>query len=370
MNYKPEDLPFRLDKTDKASLTDQLADGIRQAVADGKLKEGDHLPSREEIAGFFGVSLRVPRMAFQRLKADGVILTRPRLGCVVARPSGRKKWKGTVLFVRYEVDANSYNGSTVETEARRLLEASGYTMLTAGVRQKTRNSFDFSVVERYLEFSVSLIIVSTRHPAIRRWVARTGVPYIAVDGACGEGTCVGAIPVGTEFKAHRDFVAQCVARGIRRVLQVGFLYPGFLNLKPFLTEAGVDCDVWTIAPVRGLARFDGITQAALRAFVRRFEKEGKGWLPDLILFADDFVASGALAAFAAFGVRAPEDVRIVSLVNEGNRIPYAKRLALFVSRPKVMALRLARTALAYLNKRQVPAEGSRSLVYERGETFP
>lgn len=369
MNYKTEDLPFRLDKADRASLTDQLVDGIRQAVADGKLKEEDHLPSREEIAGFFGVSLRVPRMAFRRLKTDGVIITRPRLGCVVARPSGSRKWKGSVLFVRYEVDANSYGGATVECEVRRRIEAAGYSMLTVGVRQKAVNVFDFSAVERYLDFNVSLVIVGCTNPAVRRWFSHCPVPYVIAGGVRGAGRCVGTTS-GDSGRAKETFVAQCVARGIRDVLQVNFLSPGGLSLKPQLASSGIGCEIWTIPPLRGLPRFDGITQASLGAFLRRFKKEGKTWLPDLILFADDYVAAGALAAFAACDVRVPEDVRIVTLENEGNRIPFAKRLAAFVVKPKAVAHRLVQPALAYLNQQEPSANKLQSLIYQRGETFP
>ena len=41
---------------------------------------------------------------------------------------------------------------------------------------------------------------------------------------------------------------------------------------------------------------------ALAAFRDRFAKEGRGWLPDLLVFIDDFVASGALIAMLMEGV--------------------------------------------------------------------
>ena len=100
------------------------------------------------------------------------------------------------------------------------------------------------------------------------------------------------------------------------------------------------------------------------------EKEGRSWLPELLLFTDDYVASGALAALAAHGIQAPRDVRFATLVNEGNRIPYAKRLSAFVYDPKKMALHLICPALAYLNRREIPVNSSQYMTYERGETFP
>ena len=370
MNYSPEDLPFRIDKTSKATFTDQLVDGVRKAVADGVLKEGDRLPSREAIAQHFGVSLRVPRMAYRRLRTEGVLITRTRLGCVIARPTGSKKWKGVVLYARHEVAADSFTGSTVEFEVRSQIEASGYQMLTVGIRQKAANSFDFSAVERCLNFNVALAIVCCRHSAIRRWFSRSHVPYVILGGVRGVDGCVGTVLAREDRSAQEDFVAQCIERGIRRVLQVGILYPGALNLKPLLEESGIACDMWKIPPLRGLSHLDGIIQASTGAFLRLFEKEGKSWLPDLILFTDDYVASGALAAFAECDIHAPRDVRFVTLVNEGHRVPYAKRLSAFVNDPKKLALRLICPALAYLNRREVSVGDSQYMTYERGETFP
>ena len=370
MNYRPEDLPFRIDKASRATLTDQLVEGFRRAVADGVLKEGDRLPTREEIARHFHVSLRVPRMAYGRLKAEGVVITRTRLGSVVARPTGLRKWKGVVLYVRHEVDVNSYMGSIIESEVRRMIEASGYLMLVVGIRQKAINSFDFSAVERCCGFNVVLAIVSCTHSAVRRWFSRHQVPYVMFGGVHGVDGCVETIPAKDDRAAKESFVAQCAARGIRRVVQVCLLYPGVLNLKPVLEESGIACDIWKIRPLPGLPHLDSVVQASTRAFLQRFKKDGLSWLPDLLLFTDDYVASGALAAFAARGIHAPEDVRFATLVNEGYRIPYAGRLSAFVHDPKKLALRLVRPALAYLNGRKAPTHVPQYMTYEIGETFP
>lgn len=331
---------------------------------------GDRLPTREEIARHFNVSLRVPRMAYRRLRAEGVVITRTRLGCVIARPIGSKRWRGVVLYVRHEVDIYSYTGSIVESEVRKQIESSGYLMLVVGIRQKAANSFDFSAVERCCDFDVALAIVTCTHSAVRRWFSRHHVPYVIFGGERGVDGCVGTILAKDDRMAREAFVAQCTARGIGRVVQVCFLYPGALNLKPMLEESGIACDIWKIHPIPGLPHLDGIVQSSAKAFLRRFEKEGRSWLPDLLLFTDDYVASGALAAFAARGVRAPEDVRLVTLVNEGCRIPYARRLSAFVHDPRKLALRILRPALAYLVSRKTPIRAPQYMTYEVGETFP
>ena len=44
---------------------------------------------------------------------------------------------------------------------------------------------------------------------------------------------------------------------------------------------------------------------------------GRGWLPDVLFFVDDYIASGAMVALLHEGVRIPEDVRVASLYNKG-----------------------------------------------------
>ena len=45
--------------------------------------------------------------------------------------------------------------------------------------------------------------------------------------------------------------------------------------------------------------------------------EGRGWLPDLLVFTDDFLTSGALLSLVVAGFRIPDDVRVVSIANKG-----------------------------------------------------
>ena len=84
------------------SLTDQLVDALRVAVRLGRWKEGERLPTREELMASCGVSRNVVQAAVRRLVAEGLVVTRPRLGCIVARPS-RRPVRGVVL----EIDTSS-----------------------------------------------------------------------------------------------------------------------------------------------------------------------------------------------------------------------------------------------------------------------
>lgn len=61
-----------------------LADRIRQAVSDRRLRPGDHLPAGRTLAADLGVSRGVVTEAYRRLLDDGLVVTAGRGGTVVA----------------------------------------------------------------------------------------------------------------------------------------------------------------------------------------------------------------------------------------------------------------------------------------------
>ncbi|MCL6415107.1 FadR family transcriptional regulator [Aestuariirhabdus sp. Z084] len=68
-------------------LADQLYGQILQKLVSGELKEGDKLPSENEISRLFSVSRPVIREALTRLQADGLVYSRQGAGTFVkARP--------------------------------------------------------------------------------------------------------------------------------------------------------------------------------------------------------------------------------------------------------------------------------------------
>lgn len=79
------DLNIQLNKREK--LSDQLYGQLLKSIVDGELKEGDKLPSENEISQAFQVSRPVIRESLMRLQADGLIYTRQGAGSFVkAKP--------------------------------------------------------------------------------------------------------------------------------------------------------------------------------------------------------------------------------------------------------------------------------------------
>ena len=69
-------------------LTGWLADAIRDAIIDGRLRVGAHLPATRVLADELGVSRGVIVEAYQRLMQEGLVGGRPRAGTRVLRSPG------------------------------------------------------------------------------------------------------------------------------------------------------------------------------------------------------------------------------------------------------------------------------------------
>ena len=74
---------FSINRTVPGTLTGKVVRELRKLIADGALRPGDRLPSRDALAREFGVSEFVVRRAFAELAADRLIVGRPRVGHVV-----------------------------------------------------------------------------------------------------------------------------------------------------------------------------------------------------------------------------------------------------------------------------------------------
>jgi DNA-binding transcriptional regulator YhcF (GntR family) len=78
----------RVDRTSAVPLGTQLVEQIRASVADGRLSEGDRLPSVRELAETAGVNVNTVRAVYARLEAEGVVRREHGRGTFVAGPGG------------------------------------------------------------------------------------------------------------------------------------------------------------------------------------------------------------------------------------------------------------------------------------------
>jgi GntR family transcriptional repressor for pyruvate dehydrogenase complex len=77
-------------KIKKTSLSDEIADSIKNSIKEGEWKLKEKLPSENELSEMFGVNRLTVRMALQKLSSQGIVETRVGEGTYVKDFSFRK----------------------------------------------------------------------------------------------------------------------------------------------------------------------------------------------------------------------------------------------------------------------------------------
>jgi DNA-binding transcriptional regulator YhcF (GntR family) len=83
----PGPLDVRVDRDSEVPLGAQLAEQILAAVADGRLRPRDRLPSVRELADGAGVNVNTVRSVYARLEAEGLVRGEHGRGTFVADPA-------------------------------------------------------------------------------------------------------------------------------------------------------------------------------------------------------------------------------------------------------------------------------------------
>jgi DNA-binding LacI/PurR family transcriptional regulator len=96
--------------------------------------------------------------------------------------------------------------------------------------------------------------------------------------------------------------------------------------------------------------------------------KGKGALPDLVYFTDDYLASGALISFARHGVSFPKDTRFVSLATKGFEPVWWQEVTRLEWDWFAQGKTLARRIIDLLESRTERIDAAISPVYRKGAT--
>ena len=309
--------PFAVDRTSPTGLAEQVFEGFCAAIRAGVYRVGEALPTWRETARALGVSDRVLRTAMAKLARQGVVVSHGRGGCLVANTSLRKRWKGMVLAVQDANTAMTYSSQDEIMQLAKALVRAGSALVPVMVDEiaggKAREAF--SIVEQVTSFDVDFVLMLCDGTPLARWLSRRRIPFASYN-RYDVPNFVGSLP-GYDFtKAIDRFVRACLQAGVRNVLQVSFAGVELFDAVPALRAAGIEADCWAV-PVAGRRIAVNVRKSGEQAFTERLRKD-RDWLPDVILFLDDYLATGALSALAYAGVKVPEDVRFVTFANRGD----------------------------------------------------
>ena len=364
---EPRPLPFRIDRSSRRNLSEQVAVGLREAICTGYFREGDVLPRLDDMARQLGVSMRVPREAVDALKREGLVNPRPGLGCAVMAPCDIV-WKGRVLMVCSDADEASYYTGALTGALRRRLAEHGYLLSCVAGMEKSSGQTDYSLLGPALARRFDFAFVFGHWPEVFRRLSKAAIPFVST-GNVPAGRMphfVGRVPYDYSAAFER-LVEDCLERGVKTAEQFDFERSRTVDATGSFHRAGISMKSVIIAPKREYGWLEGIMRAASEFFRARIAA-GKPW-PDLLFFADDFVAFGALPALEASGIRIPEDVKIATCSHRGFEPVFPIPLARICTDPREHGDTLARYAVSYLNHRCVPAGAALRPEYVPGETL-
>ena len=354
-------LPFVIDRGNGTSLVNQLVAGFRQAIELGVYRPGDILPSFREVARESGVCLIIVREAFKRLSAEGLVLPRRGVGSVVME-SYHKLWRGHIVIASMEVRENHLL-SALTGALRQALMKAGY-LVSFVPYGTTPGNFDFSHLESVLRGPVTLVVASSGLPRLDAVLARYNVPVVAF----GYSKVADMVVKLDCSDAVAAFVEHCSRAKVKTVVEVT-VGSSMASAAAALRKAGIKCMQWPIVRRNGLG-IEDVSTATLKAFYDRIRREGRGWLPDVLYFNDNFASQSALLALVDSGVDIPGDVRLVTWSNAGEGPFWRKSLAKIEIDPFESGRIFARHVLAFLDGKRLREPASVSPKYIVGETFP
>lgn len=316
-------LPFSIVANSAKSLVNQVTDGLRASIASGRYQCGDVIPSYRDLAEALGVSVIVTKAALKNIAAEGLVISRPRIGSVVCA-SNERHWKGRVLLVKRS-DGCGYYDNVFASALRRHFADDGWLCIPATVQGRAETvDADVSELKVLLAHSVSMAIVLFDNQPAEKTLSDAGVPFVVLGDKTSyrNRCCRGYLRYDRSAEGER-FASVCRAEGIGRVVQVGVR--DFDDVKKALRKAGIACKPWILDEPPPDRPSGAYAELARDAFVD-YLKSGTP-LPDAFYFTDDYLCAGALAALSDMGIRAPQDVRIATWANKGNVPIYARPLS-------------------------------------------
>ena len=356
----------------------QVVDGLRTAILDGYYAPGDVLPPYADLAPQLGVSPFVTKTALRQIGAEGFVDARPRIGSVV-RDRGAKQWLGHVVFVGFTDDGNFYQTLFAATLRTRLMDA-GYLFTEASLRWDARNIPDFSALDAVLSRSVDLVIARNSDRRLFRHLAKFKVPFISIDGD-GE-PLPGAVGF-THFDrtlAIDPFVSDCLRLGIREVVTFTWIH-GVCDVVPACLKAGLAARRVRVPLPENLPtiRSEALDRAGMETAAKMIangrvavpgDRGRDGARPSRVyFFTDDYIASGALLAFALAGLEAPRDIRVATWANAGILPAYPHELSRMEMDPVAAGRQEADYVLEYLRTGNYPSGGVIGPQWIQGETM-
>ena len=361
MFRKARECGIVVDRSSALSLVDQVYRSVRERIFAGRVKVGSAVPSLRTLAAELGVSVKVTKVAYERLVRDGWLRSVPRKGYMAVTPEMPKCRARMLLVLPNEGFFSDYVAHRLQERC----EEAGIQVSRAVVAdpEDVLVSLDIALSDRF-----DMVVSFHFKKRVIEAIDGSGVPFVlaAEGGAAGRcRNCVGCLHVANDMSV--EVAAFCAKRGVRTAELVDF----HAVKRPYAAafrRAGIAVRELVIPCPNETLWYEDIPRGVMRAFLQRL-KSRRPAVPDLFFFLDDYVAKGALMALAASGVRMPEDVKVLTLANRGNGPVYVKDLARIELDPFARGDAIADFAIARLEGRSDVPQTLPPPVFIKGETL-
>lgn len=344
-----------------ATLVEQVYEGLCSDIRSGHYSAGSTIPSTRELAERLGVSRLVTRTAVARLAEDGLVNPRVGSGCIVTGEA-EKRWRGTVLAILPGNHGN-YFANVMLGALQERLSSEGYIFSTFALPELTRECYDFSRLDIKLCHRYDLVLSVYDKDEIVNYLEARGIPYVSLMATPGAVKNARGV-VNVDYNALVDKLAEvCREKGVRSVLQVSWLKDMADASKP-LRKDGIKVKTVLLKVDYSKGVSHGIEAAGFRALLTH------DLTPyDLVFFTDDHLSRGGLLAMTNRGLRAPEDIKVVSWANFGQAPVYLRDLTRMELNPITGGEKVAEAVIKYLKTQVWERDVTLTPTWIDGETI-
>ena len=317
------ELPFKVDRLQSVSLTEQIVRGIQGCVWNGTIKPGERLPNIKAMSAQLNASELVVRHAIGRLSAMGVLVARPKSGIIVL-DAGSRYWRKHVVFLT--------RGNSVY--ALRRDEAYHTACFNAHVRISMVPLPDCEVmqglptVRAILDTqTVDLVVIQGMASNIVSELGNRGIRFMHFCDSSPSKLAWGRVEFDIR-EAYTDMAKHFLACGAQEVAVVYARNNQNTQLEDSFTTAGLRSRV--IIPRTDAENSpEGHEQAGYEATKEMLSRKQAKHL----YYYDEYVARGGIAALTEAGCAIPGEVQFACHSNKGNKPMFRMPLSIVEADP-------------------------------------
>ena len=302
----------------KRCISDKIVDALRGEIECGRWKAGGRLPPVDELRKRFGAGEFAVRAALKKLRDDGCIVLKKGVGAVVSQVASRH-WKGRIAFIATNT-SGSYFYHALFIRLSLVFRQDGWDFVPIYVSRGRDDELDFLPLRRSASSGLDFAVLITDEVRVAEACDEIALPYIVLNGYVKEFPNAKAVVREDFEKCFSDLISALRSRRVRRMLEVDTKRSMDRSFKNMFYRAGFSVQ-------RMMCTLDGEIPNSLEDVKRsgylgvaKFlaDEKNRKRLPDVIIFDDDYLAVGGIAALLECGLRIPQDVRVVTYSNTGN----------------------------------------------------